>query len=102
MNGNINEMEEDIINDTTLQSIVALCYSEKTLGVACYKELTNEILTDSINFSLEDIEQTFTNIKASCNPTMFLGNYYYYYYYHYYYFYYYYYSFIHSTSKISS
>lgn len=79
INENINELNEDINydnendNDNSLQSIVAICYSEKILGVSCYKELTNEILSDSICFSLEDIEQTFANIKASCNPTMFLG-----------------------------
>lgn len=33
------------------QSFVAVCYHNKSIGVACFDELTNTIYADSINVS---------------------------------------------------
>ena len=52
--------------------IIALCFSKMVLGIACYNEETNEIITDSIPTSIEDFDDIITSIKMQFTPSLFL------------------------------
>lgn len=54
------------------QVFVALCFSNKVLGLAAFEEMNGTIFCDSINVSVDDMEPTITNLKISLQPTMFL------------------------------
>ena len=65
-------MSEVEVQSEKVQSLTALCFTNKQLGVACYEEISNTILCDTINVAVEDLEETLTNIKISLNPTLFV------------------------------
>jgi hypothetical protein len=44
-------MIEENQNDSPSQVLLALCYSNKFLGLACYDELSNTLYADSISVS---------------------------------------------------
>jgi DNA mismatch repair protein MSH5 len=54
------------------QAFVALCYSNKIMGLSCYDELQNAIICDAFQVPTEELEETMINIKDSLHPTMFL------------------------------
>jgi DNA mismatch repair ATPase MutS len=56
----------------TDQSIVALCYNNREIGIACFDELTNSILCDTCSVSNDDMEDTLYNLKVALQPTLFL------------------------------
>lgn len=67
----------DIIEDVELgcessKVIAAVCYINKTIGFACYDELSNSIFADSIPVSFEDIDDVLAQIKIAVGPTLFL------------------------------
>lgn len=63
----VDEREDD-----NTQVLVALCVSNKQLGVACYEELQNSLYVDSMNMCVDSIEEIMNNMKATLKPTMFL------------------------------
>ena len=63
----VDQREDDIT-----QVLVALCVSNKQLGVACYEELQNSLYVDSMNMCVDSIEEIMNNMKATLKPTMFL------------------------------
>ena len=65
-------MEENDVGEHS--SIVSIFWkdNEKKLGVAWYDEITNEVRVEAVGCSLEDIDDTFENIKSITNPTLFL------------------------------
>ena len=65
-----NEHEDE--QDDNTQVLVALCVSNKQLGVACYEELQNSLYVDSMNMCVDSIEEIMNNMKATLKPTMFL------------------------------
>ena len=66
----VNEREDE--QDDSTQVLVALCVSNKQLGVACYEELQNSLYVDSMNMCVDSIEEIMNNMKATLKPTMFL------------------------------
>jgi hypothetical protein len=52
--------------------IAAVCYANKTIGFACYNELSNTIFADSVPVSFEDMEDVLAKIKSASAPTLFL------------------------------
>jgi hypothetical protein len=52
--------------------IAAVCYVNKTIGFACYNELSNTIFADSVPVSFEDMEEVLAKIKSASAPTLFL------------------------------
>lgn len=52
--------------------IIALCCTNRTLGISCYDELNNTIFCDSIVLSSGDTESIINNIKITLQPTLFL------------------------------
>ena len=54
------------------QSLVAICYSNRILGMACYQELNNTICCNTFNAAPEEINQIMMSIKNTFKPTMFL------------------------------
>lgn len=52
--------------------IAAVCYVNKTIGFACYNELSNTIFADSVPVSFEDMEDVLAKIKSASSPTLFL------------------------------
>ena len=65
-------MEEDEPSKETSKVIAAVCYVNKTIGFACYDELSNSILADSIPVCSEDMEDVLAKIKSAASPTLFL------------------------------
>lgn len=68
------QQDNGILNNDILQakSFVALCYSNKTIGIACYNELLNVIYTDSVPVSHTDISNILINLKIKLSPTLFI------------------------------
>lgn len=64
-------MENEIDKDSS-KVIAAVCYLNKTIGFACYDELSNTIFADSIPVCFEDMEDVLAKIKTAANPTLFL------------------------------
>lgn len=66
--------DNELLNSDILQekSFVALCYSSKTLGIACYNDALNVIYTDSIPVSSTDINNILINLKIKLSPTLFI------------------------------
>jgi hypothetical protein len=64
-------MEENLEQNDE-KSLVAICYSNKVIGVACFMEISNTIYADCINVSTDDIENVLYHIKTICSPTLFL------------------------------
>ena len=65
-------MEDDEADTDTSKTIAAICYVNKTVGFACYDELSNSIIADSIPVSYEDMEDILAKIKIAASPTLFL------------------------------
>ena len=53
-------------------SLIALCYTNKRLGVACFEELIDTISVSIVNVSANDMDETLTNLKCRFKPTLFL------------------------------
>ena len=64
----------ELLNDdkTVEKSFIAICYSNKTLGISCYNELLNTIYTDFITVSYLDINDILMNLKIKLSPTLFI------------------------------
>lgn len=60
----------DLEDNVASQSVLAIYYSKGTLGIAGYDEASNKLQVDSVQTSMEDIEETVTVIKLECEPTM--------------------------------
>jgi hypothetical protein len=60
------------IDNTSEKSFVALCYSNKTLGISCYNELLNTIYTNFVTVSSLDINDILINLKIKLSPTLFI------------------------------
>lgn len=58
--------------EETKKCIAAICYINKTIGFACYDELSNTIFADSIPVCFEDMEDVLAKIKMAADPTLFL------------------------------
>ncbi len=54
------------------QFLIALCCTNRTLGISCYDELTNTLYADCISISPDNMADTLSNIKTSFKPTIFL------------------------------
>jgi DNA mismatch repair protein MSH5 len=54
------------------QFLVALCSTNRELGISCYDELTNTLYSDCISISADNLGDTLNNIKTAFNPTIFL------------------------------
>ena len=52
--------------------ILALCFSDATLGVAAYDESRNAIFTEAFAANKDDVEACLTAIKLALNPTLLL------------------------------
>ena len=63
--------EAETDNDCS-KVIAAVCYVNKTIGIACYDELSNTIFADSIPACFEDMEDVLAKIKLATSPTLFL------------------------------
>lgn len=74
MNTNVPLVDpvDSIAAEDGTQFIVALCHINRTLGIACYDELSNVIYADCLNISNDDTEETLNNIKTAFRPTLFL------------------------------
>ena len=66
-----NQGEDD---DEEFRTLVAICYKEKVLGLSCFDELSNTIMTDAIPVQLEDIEDLLVTLKNLINPSLFIVN----------------------------
>jgi hypothetical protein len=67
------EVNEDVeLGSESSKVIAAVCYINKTIGFACYDELSNSIFADSIPVSFEDIDDVLAQIKIAAGPTLFL------------------------------
>ena len=66
--------DNELLNNDILQekAFVALCYSNKTLGIACYNDALYVIYTDSIPVSSTDINNILINLKIKLSPTLFI------------------------------
>lgn len=53
-------------------ALVTVCYSNNTLGISCYEEITNSISCSSCRVPAEELEETIASIKAAFKPTIFL------------------------------
>ena len=62
----------DTENQDVSKVIAAVCYVNKTIGFACYDELSNTIFADSVPVSFEDMEDVLAKIKSASGPTLFL------------------------------
>lgn len=65
-------MDDSEVDGEASKVIVAICYTNKTIGIACYDELQNTIYADSIPVCYEDMEDLLSKIKLSAAPTLFL------------------------------
>jgi hypothetical protein len=63
------EVEE---NDASGRTIIAVCYTNKTLGLAAFDEVSNVIHAEGIGVGLEDVEAVFDKLKVLMNPSMFV------------------------------
>ena len=65
-------MDDAEVDGEASKVIVAICYINKTIGIACYDELKNIIYADSVPVCFEDMEDLLSKIKLSASPTLFL------------------------------
>ena len=65
-------MEEEGEGDSSGRTIVAVCYTNKTLGLAAFDEVTNVIHAEGIGVGLEDVEAVFEKLKTLMRPSMFI------------------------------
>ena len=70
---NTDDLDQlNIDHDASHKSFVSLCYTNKTLGISCYSELTNTIYTDYITVSSSDMNDILINLKIKFSPTLFI------------------------------
>ena len=62
--------EPELVDDA--RTIFAVCYVQGKIGLACFDEVTNEIMTDAVAVGLEDIEDLFTKLKMLTKPAIFV------------------------------
>jgi hypothetical protein len=66
-----DEGKEKDDGENEIKSIVAICFSNRVLGIASYIEIENAIMADSINCN-EDVEEALSRVKLVCSPTLFV------------------------------
>lgn len=66
---NIND---GIITQECDKSIITIFCSNKEFSIACYQEISNSILTDSMSYSMEDLDNIISKVKLICEPTLFI------------------------------
>ena len=67
-----DDRDDDENIEYTTNSLVAICYSNKYLGVACFQEITDTIKVASLSVSVNDMDETLNTIKQEFTPTLFL------------------------------
>jgi DNA mismatch repair protein MSH5 len=65
-------IQDEIVEETCSNNIIAINYSNNQLGVAGYEELQNTIYGEVFEVSLDDCETTLLSIKNFFNPGLFL------------------------------
>ena len=67
--------DQDLVDDVggnDARAIFAVCYVQGKIGLACFDEVTNEIMTDAVAVGLDDIEDLFTKLKMLTKPSVFV------------------------------
>jgi DNA mismatch repair ATPase MutS len=65
-------MIEDDDTADGAHSLVAVCYSNNTLGFSCYEEISNTIFCFTSPVPADELDDALTNLKARLKPTLFL------------------------------
>lgn len=64
--------DQQYVDEENDSSIMAIFCSAKEFSIACYQEISNSIVTDSISYSIDDLDDVISRVKLACSPTLFL------------------------------